>query len=577
MVVNPDVISNEVREIIIENKIYETWMKNSSEGLIICKDKDLTILYINKQCVEMLIIDEQNVPDTLLKVFNEEEIRLLSNGKGYISKSFRGTLEINCIKINNYLLIIINDLTHIATVEDKVNEIKQLNKELQTVYEQYADDTIFITNGKGIVEFAGTAISANCGVNPGYLIGKSVYDLEEAKFFYPSITRIVLESKQTEVTIQNTKIGKTLVSVGTPILDKKGDISKIISITRDFSRQIKIGTLLSVHKHRQDESDFNGRSKDIITCNDKMLNILNLAKLVAMVNSTVLIYGETGTGKEVVARYIHNSGPRSSQPFIKVNCGAISPNLVESELFGYEPGSFTGASREGKIGLVEAANGGTLFLDEIGELPLDQQVKILQVIQERTMTRVGGTKSIKLDIRIIAATNKILENLVNSGEFREDLFYRLNVVPIDLPPLRERKEDIPLLIRHFLRIFNNNNDGNKEFTKEAFSAMLKYHWPGNVRELVNTVERLTITAKDTFIEVEDLPRKIQGKYEESNVPIQISKIIRLDEANEYIEKVMIQMAVTRYGTGKKAAEMLGVDQSTISRKMRRYNIEIKKD
>ena len=487
-----DKMSTEVRNVIIQHNMYDLWLEHSSEGFMICKKKDLSIFYLNKQCGEMLFLEE-HITHTkkLTEIFNQEELENIKNGKMCIFKSLQYTLEISSIVINEYILLIISDLTKVANIEKKANEIKQLNKELQTIYEQYADDTIFIADGKGSVEFAGTVIAANCCVSPGYMIGKKVFDLEKSKYFYPSVTARVLESKQTEVIIQNTKSGKTLVAVGTPILDEKGSISKVISITRDYSRQIKIGKLLSKAKEDKQDLEYkNNDSKDIITCNDKMLNILSLAKLVAMVNSTVLITGETGTGKEVFARYIYNASLRASKPFIKVNCGAISPSLVESELFGYESGSFTGAKKEGKVGLIEAANSGTLFLDEISELPLNQQVKLLQVIQERSMTRVGGTKSIKLDIRIIAATNKVLEEQVKKGEFREDLFYRLNVVPINLPPLRERVEDVPLLLKYFLKTANTNNNQEKEFTKEAFSLMCRYSWPGNVRELVNTVERL---------------------------------------------------------------------------------------
>ena len=571
-----DKLSNEIRAIMTENKMYDLWMENTSEGLIICKKKGMSVFFINKQGLDMFFIESDHIPVKVSEILNDEEMEAVVKGRSRICKSYRGTLEINSVEINNYIMIIVNDLTKVANIEKKSNEIKQLNKELQMVYEQYADDTIFITNGKGIVEFAGTVIAANCGVSPGYMIGKSVYDLEKAKYFYPSVTAVVLESKQTEVIIQNSKAGKTLVAVGTPIFDEKGNILKVISITRDYSRQIKIGTLLSrAQEDRHDVPDLNNAHNNIVTCNDKMLNILSLAKLVAMVNSTVLINGETGTGKEVIARYIYSFGPRSAKPFIKVNCGAISPNLVESELFGYEPGAFTGAKKEGKIGLVEAANGGTLFLDEISELPLNQQVKLLQVIQERSMTRVGGTQDIKLDIRIIAATNKDLENQVKKGEFREDLYYRLNVVPINLPPLRERAEDIALLIKYFLSLFNLENERDKEFTKEAFSLMCRYSWPGNVRELVNTVERLTITTQDTLIDVDDLPDKIIGGDEEASEVIQITKIVKLNEAVENIERKLIKMAVDQYGSGKKAAELLGVNQSTISRKMSQYGITIK--
>ncbi len=565
-------IPSNIRDIMIENKLFDLWMENTSESLIICRKKGLQILFVNKQCLDMFCLEDTDMPRELSQIFNREEIDDIIAGKSGISKSYRGTLEINSIDVNDYIMVIVNDLTKVANVEKKADEIRQLNKELQMIYEQYADDTIFIANGKGIVEFSGAVIAANCGVSPGYMIGKNVYDLEKEKYFYPSVTAAVLESKQSEVIIQNTKSGKTLVSVGTPIFDEKRNISKVISITRDYSRQIKIGTLLSnVQEKKSSEPDFKTPYKNIVTCNDKMLNILALAKLVAMVNSTVLINGETGTGKEVIARYIYSMGPRATKPFIKVNCGAISPNLVESELFGYEPGSFTGAKREGKIGLVEAANGGTLFLDEISELPLNQQVKLLQVIQERSMTRVGGTKDIKLDIRIIAATNKELEEQVKKGEFREDLYYRLNVVPINLPPLRERGEDIPLMIKHFLNNFNSENNWDKEFTKEAFSLMCRYSWPGNVRELVNTVERLTITTQDTLIDVENLPDKIRDD-DAARGTVYVTKIVKLDEAIEAIERKLIKMAVEKYGSGKKAAESLGVNQSTISRKMSQYGI-----
>lgn len=576
-IMKTDKISAEVRNILIENKMYDLWLEHTSEGLIICKKKNYSIIYINRQCLDMFSLDADEIPGTLTELFNEHEMEDISRQKNSICLSYRGSLEVNSILANNYILIIINDLTKVANIEKKANEIKQLNKELQTVFEQYADDTIFITDGKGTVEFSGTVIAANCGVTPGYMIGKNVCELEKEKYFYPSVTAMVLDHKQSEVTIQNTKTGKTLVAVGTPIFDEKGNISKVISITRDYSRQIKIGTLLStVREEKQEEPDFDNAHENIVTCNDKMLNIIALAKLVAMVNSTVLINGETGTGKEVIARYISGMGPRASKPFIKVNCGAISPNLVESELFGYESGSFTGAKKEGKTGLVEAANGGTLFLDEISELPLNQQVKLLQVIQERSMTRVGGTKDIKLDIRIIAATNKDLEEQVRKGEFREDLFYRLNVVPINLPPLRERAEDIPLLIRHFLNSFKLETDINKEFTKEAFSIMCHYSWPGNVRELLNTVERLTITTPGTLIDADDLPDKIRGNEDENSDPIQIRRIMKLDEAVADVERKLIKMAVDKYGSGKKAAELLGVNQSTISRKMSQYGITTNK-
>lgn len=570
-------LSEDILKIIAEKNLYLPLIENLEEGLILVRNKDFTLLYINRKAMGMLSVNNQDNPKSLNDILDSKDCEAVIRRENRVSYSYRGAIQISVHLVEDYTVVLLNDVSKEVNDAKHVDEIRQLNKELQLIYEQYADDTIFISDGNGYVEFSGAAIAANCGVSPGYMIGKNVYELENERIFYPSVTGRVLESRQTEVIIQNTNIGKVMVAVGTPIFDREGNITKVISITRDYSRQIKIGTLLSkLDDSKSKPQSGDSEHKDIITCNDKMLNILALAKLVSRVNSTVLISGETGTGKEVFARYIHNTGKRAGKSFIKVNCGAISPSLVESELFGYEPGSFTGAKKEGKIGLVEASNGGTLFLDEISELPLGQQVKLLQVIQERSMTRVGGTDSICLDIRIIAASNKDLEKLVDGGEFREDLYYRLNVVPISLPPLRERHEDIPLLIRHFLNYFNIENDSNKEFTKEAFRLMCSYTWPGNVRELVNTIERLTITSRDALIDVDDLPEKIRRKDEKDGEAVVVNRIVPLTQAIEDLERRLIKMAIDQYGSGKRAAELLGVNQSTISRKMSQYGLSPKK-
>ena len=321
------------------------------------------------------------------------------------------------------------------------------------------------------------------------------------------------------------------------------------------------------------ESTFDAKNSsllpDFITCNERFFTVIELIKLVAAVNSTVLIYGETGTGKSLAAHQIHLLSNRSEKPFVKINCGAIAYNLIESELFGYEPGTFTGARKEGKRGLIESANEGTFFLDEISELPLDQQVKLLQVLQDKKITRVGGTKPIELDVRFIAATNKDLEKMVIDKQFREDLFYRLNVVPIKIPPLRDRSEDIPLLIKHFLKKYPSKN-----FTSNALQCLCDYEWPGNVRELEYIVERLVVTTKKPLIGINDLPEKIvQFKTQHKiGTSITIQEILPLQAAIEETEKKLIEMALEKYKTASKVAEILKVNQSTISRKMQTYGL-----
>lgn len=564
---------NSISELADLGRLSDAWAFNTSEGLIYAAGENLNIIYINDQCIRLLSLNEGGLPETAGDLLEAEELERLCSGEVLTKKFRKNTLKISAAAVKDCVLILIQDLTMVEEIKRKSNEIKQLNKELQTIYEQYADDTIFITDGKGRVEFSGKQVAANCGVSPEYMIGKNICELEKEKIFFPSVTGRVLESGQPEVTIQETKTGKKLVAMGTPIFDEKGGVRKIISVTRDYSRLIKIGTLISgVEEENKDGQDPDKLPENIVTCNARMLNILELVRLVAGVNSTVLIYGETGTGKEIVARSIHSSGARRNKPFITVNCGAISPNLVESELFGYEPGSFTGASRGGKTGLIEAANEGTLFLDEVSELPLNQQVKLLQVLQERVMTRVGGTNQISLDIRVIAATNKKLEKLVEEGKFRKDLFYRLNVVPVNIPPLRERTDDIALLLRHFLKVFNERYGIEKAFSKEAFQCLCDYSWPGNVRELENTVERLVITTSGSFVEPEDLPESIISETKLNEDAIAVKRIVSLNEAVEEVEKKLITMAVEKYGSGARAASALGVNQSTVSRKMKYYDI-----
>jgi len=291
-----------------------------------------------------------------------------------------------------------------------------------------------------------------------------------------------------------------------------------------------------------------------------MREVIDLTIRVARVDSTVLILGDSGVGKEVVAGLLHKAGNRSKHPFIRVNCGAIPENLLESELFGYEGGAFTGAKREGKPGMLELAHKGTLFLDEIAELPPALQVKLLTVIQERVVTRLGGTKPIQVDLRILAATNRNLYSMVEQGLFRADLYYRLNVIPIVIPPLRERKEDIPFLVSHFLQKFNKKHRQVKSIDPGAMDILYHYPWPGNVRELENLVERLVVITPGDIIEARDLPINV------------LNKGSSFSDNGSLSEKEIITELYHRLRSTRKVAETLGVNQSTVVRKIKKYNI-----
>jgi transcriptional regulator with PAS, ATPase and Fis domain len=302
----------------------------------------------------------------------------------------------------------------------------------------------------------------------------------------------------------------------------------------------------------------------VVISSRQMKKVMEMSVHVGKFDCTVLIQGESGVGKEIIAQTIVQSSERKEGPFIKINCGAIPETLLESELFGYEKGAFTGADPKGKTGMFEMANKGTILLDEVGEIPISLQVKLLRVLQEKEIIRVGGTKPIKLNIRIIAATNQNLEEMVREGTFREDLYYRINVVSIIIPPLRKRPDDIPALTKHFLHKFNKKYNLNKSISPQLQDLLLTYPWPGNVRELQNLIENLVILTQDDVITPEHLPAKfLEHRNNVTPNLVEINKILPLKEAVNILETNLIKEAMQRFGTTRRAASILKVDQSTL--------------
>ena len=303
----------------------------------------------------------------------------------------------------------------------------------------------------------------------------------------------------------------------------------------------------------------------------KMEELRQLALRLAQVESTVLILGESGVGKEVFAEMIHDGGPRRNGPFIKISCAAIPEQLLESELFGYAAGAFTGARKEGKAGIFEAANTGSIFLDEIGELPLNLQAKLLRVLQEKEIFRLGDPTPIKVDVRIMAATNRNLEDMISRNLFRKDLFFRLNVVNVVIPPLRERTESILPLIYHFLDKYNRLYGLSRQIDREVLNILLDHEWPGNVRELENLVERLVVVSPGDIITRESLPEKFRGR----NGPVEEDRDLNerpLPELMAEVERRALEQARRRYKTTRAMARALGVDQSTVVRKLRKHGL-----
>ncbi len=393
-----------------------------------------------------------------------------------------------------------------------------------------------------------------------------ISELEQMGIIVPSVTLLVIKEKRRLTLLQESKKGHIFIATGNPIIDEQGNFEGVVTNIRDLEELNR----LRHNVMNQGNKSRNYKTSGIIANSIEFGEVIETASQAAPYKSTVLLLGETGVGKDVVARFIHGLSAVQEGPFIKVNCGAIPENLLESELFGYESGAFTGAKKGGKRGLFELAHHGTIFLDEIGDLPLSMQVKLLQVIQEKKVNRIGATKSESIDVRIIAATNKNLQQMVKEGAFRSDLYYRLNVVPIFIPPLRERKDDILPLTFHLLGLINNQYGCKKELSPDVYSVLQVYHWPGNVRELQNIVERAVVTSKQEVITCEDLPIYISEKGRCGTGQIIVNDILPLKDAIDEVEKQIITQAYETFGNTYKIAEILGINQSTVVRKLKKF-------
>ncbi|ATW28137.1 sigma-54 interaction domain-containing protein [Candidatus Formimonas warabiya] len=438
------------------------------------------------------------------------------------------------------------------------------------------EEEIFVTDEKGCICFLNPQAESICGVKAADVVGKHVTDLEREKIISSSISLEVIRAKKKVNILQKLKSGKTVLATGVPIFDTSGKMLRVLITSKDVQ---EINKLMEEIERKNTEIErknkqFNALregifAQDNFVCRSpKMNNIKEMIKRIASTDMTVSIQGESGVGKEVVAKLIHNLSPRNSHSLVKINCGAIPENLLESELFGYESGAFTGASKGGKLGKIELAQQGTLFLDEIGEMPLLLQVKLLEFLQDREIIRVGGTKKIKVDTRVITATNRNLEQMVREGRFRQDLFYRLNVFPILVPPLRERREDIPALAEYFLERFNNKYQMHKRFVPEVIKAFSEYNWPGNVRELEHVVERATLVNYADTIGYENVCDNFNaGSVNESRVIC--TNLMPLKEAKKELETQLVQRAYEIYHSTYKAAKILQVDQSTIVRLLKK--------
>jgi PAS domain S-box-containing protein len=440
-------------------------------------------------------------------------------------------------------------------------------------------DGLWICDREGKVIRINSASEQINGIKAEQVLGKKMGDIVEAGLINRSVTMEVLKARTAITIIQKLRNGKQILVTGNPFFDDQGEISLVVVNERDITELDRLRNeleesraLARIYRSELSKKDSENKLRSqMVIRNEAMHQVFERAMRVAQVDSTVLIQGESGVGKGFFARLIHQASKRKDGPFIRVDCAAIPESLIESELFGYENGAFTGARSKGKPGRFEIAEGGTLFLDEIGDLPLNVQVTLLRFLEGNEVVRVGGATARTVNTRVISASNQNLEEMVAEAKFRKDLFFRLNVIPLRILPLRERTDEIPALINFFLKKCNDKCSTDKSILPRVVDRFCCYPFPGNIRELANLVEQLVVLAPGRRIDVKDLPSHILRSESKANPDLPKDEW-NLPQAVARLEKEMILRALKKYGSQRKAAGPLNVDQSTLARKAKRYGV-----
>ncbi|HEX7576381.1 MAG TPA: sigma 54-interacting transcriptional regulator, partial [Candidatus Methanoperedens sp.] len=473
---------------------------------------------------------------------------------------------------------VFQDISDFELISEELHYTKSLKEELATIIAS-SFDGIYLTDSFGRILRVNEAFTRITGVGSEELLNKTVDELVERGVFKHAIPLQALAAGRPVTISQEVRTGKTILVTSNPIMDEDGHISRIVHNARDITElnnlKNKLEQTENLSQHYREQLNKIKISNKYIAKARSSKALIELVMRLSAVDTTVLITGESGVGKEIIAEILHENSDRRDKLMVPINCAAIPENLLESELFGYEAGAFTGASRKGKSGVFELADGGIIFLDEISELPLNLQSKLLRVLQQKEITRLGGNKPLKVDVRIIAATNQNLLDMVARKEFRNDLFYRLNVIPVKIQPLRDRKEEIPDFVSHFTKLFNKKYKLNKRLDERAVYDLMQYNWPGNVRELQNMIERNMITSEKDVINNLDFGEDKPDRYRIDTAFKEPISALKLKTAVENLERDIIQEALHHHGTSRKAASALGISQPTIVRKASKYKIKMK--
>lgn len=444
-------------------------------------------------------------------------------------------------------------------------------------------DGIYISDNEGKTIRVNKAYEQLTGLKQEELLGRYLKDLVKEGKFDSILNPDIVRTGEPKSTVQITKVGRQVVLNGYPVFGPNGRVALVVTFVRDVTLLSQLKEQIAsqqelinkYHMEFQYLCNKNMPNSSIILESQVMKNLMGLLHKIAQTDATVLLLGETGVGKDIFAKKIHEKSIRSNKPFFKIDCTTIPENLIESELFGYESGAFSGANTKGKPGFFEMADGGTLFLDEIGELPLPMQAKLLRVLQDQEIMRIGSTKIKKVDVRFIAATNRNLEDGVREGTFRSDLYYRLRVAVLNIPPLRERKDDIIPLAKYFFEKFNSRYKKNLTFSKEVENVFLNYKWHGNVREMENFIQSLIVTREKNTVDLSDLPNNMLSEENNNIVFFPATFNIEdkpLNEIMDNIEREILKKAMDTHGSISEIAYKFKVNRSTIFRKLKKYSL-----